>query len=202
MRHLTSTGAEAGRTRVLLDLVFHKRRGESEGRGGPAFSAVPATDVCGHLSTSLRCSTGRTDLDQTLGVFSLLGLCAGGTPMPCLSLWLAAGSQTRVVLQDSGMAQVTLDLSLFGYVCPCPSTMAPGALPFQSFLAQRSYCGVLCIWVGFFQICCLCLQLLRTGTCTGGPQSSLLCDRPWAALFPLHACRRCSLFERVSARNR
>lgn len=90
MRHLASTGAEAGRTHVLLDLIFHNRRGESEGRGGPAFGAVPATDVCGHLSTSLQCSMGRTDLDQNLGVFSLPGLCAGGTLMPCLSLRLAA----------------------------------------------------------------------------------------------------------------
>lgn len=71
MCHLTSTGAEAGRTRVHLDFIFCERRGGSKG---------------------------------------LVGCRAP---------------------------------------CPCPYTRVPAALPFQSFLAHCSYCGVLCIIVGW-----------------------------------------------------
>lgn len=154
MIHLTSTGAEAGRTRVCLDLIFHESRGGSKGCvgcRGPAFgdilchgclSAPPAACFSGVWAGQI--------WTKIWGFSPCLAFVLVLPPMPCLSLWLAAGSQTCVVLQDLGMAQVTPDLSFLVCVCPRPYTVVPGALPFQSFLAQCSYCGFLCICVGFF----------------------------------------------------
>lgn len=66
-----------------------------------------AADICLHLQHSLQRRMGTLDLDQNVRFFSLPGLCAGVTPLPCHS---HAGCQISVLLQDSGVSQVTLDL--------------------------------------------------------------------------------------------
>lgn len=110
-----------------------------------------AADVCLHLQQLPAMEYGQDESGlKSGGILPAWPLCWCYSPQPHLSLWVAAGCQTWMVLQDLGMAQATPDLSLLGCICSRPYTMVPGPLLFQGFLAQCSYCGVLCTWVGFF----------------------------------------------------
>lgn len=114
-----------------------------------------ATNICLHLQHSLQRSMSMLDLDQNVG-FS-----------PCLAFVLELPpalpfSVPGCWLPDSvgnlcGLGGVSGDpRPCFPYFfCPCPYTLEPGALPFQSFLAHCLYCGVLCAWVVFFR-CTVC----------------------------------------------
>lgn len=147
-------GAEAERACVYLDPLFHRRRGGSKGHvgcRGPAFGGIlchrclPAPPV---LAAE---KYGRVGFRPKCGVFlSAWPLCWSyphALPFSVPGCWLSGFSGLAGLGGLSGDPR-----SCFPYFfCPCPHTAVPGALPFQSLLAQCLYCGVLCIWVGFFR---------------------------------------------------
>lgn len=69
MCHLTATGAEAGRTHVHLDLIFHERKGGSKGHMGCRGPSFGDTDVCLHLQQLASVEYGQDGSGPKFGVF-------------------------------------------------------------------------------------------------------------------------------------
>lgn len=203
MCHLTSTGAETGRGHVCLDLIFHERRAGSKGHvwcRGPAFS-----DILCHR-------------------------CLSGSPAACCSRVWAGWVWTEIwgyyrcvvfllVLLPPSLAFLCGWLLVVRHVWSCrtwgwlrrPQTLVCLAASahvltpwhqehfhFKTFLNSVPVVGF-CVfgWCFFRYAACFCST---EDLCRGTPVL-ILCNSPWATLLSLHACRRCSPFERVLNRN-
>lgn len=106
--------------------------------------------------------------------------------MPCHSLCLAAGSQTSVVFQDLGVSQVTLDLVFLIFSVHVLTLQSQEHSHFKAFLHNVYIVGFCVFGWGFLGTLSV-LAALTVRTYLGGPQSSLLCDRPGAVPpFPPH----------------
>lgn len=149
-----------------------------------------APDTCLYLQHSLQRSMGMLDLDQNVRFFSLPGLCAGVTPMPCHSPCLAAGCQTSVVSQDLGVSQVTLDFVFLIFsvqVLQCQEHSH-----FKAFLHNVYIVGVCVFGWGFLDTLSV-LAALDSGDLLRGTHSPHFCVTDQELSFlSLHTCRRCS----------